>query len=104
LSLQVLALQGDVNAGDDLSAGAGDEHADLPGDRGAGRAPSVDARPAGTPEKLARVAKINAFHVSLFADFLEKLQATPDGDGSPLDHSNYLYGSGMGNGRTSMTM
>jgi hypothetical protein len=51
----------------------------------------------GDPEKLARVAKINAFHVSLFAYFLEKLKATPDGDGSLLDHSVYLYGSGMGN-------
>src|SRR5437870_424551 len=51
----------------------------------------------GNPEMLAKVAKINAFHVSLFAYFLEKLQSTPDGDGSLLDHSIYLYGSGMGN-------
>lgn len=51
----------------------------------------------GDPEKLAKVAKINAFHVSLFASFLERLKATPDGDGSLLDHSIYLYGSGMGN-------
>lgn len=49
------------------------------------------------PEKIARMAKINAFHVSLFAYFLEKLKATPDGDGNLLDHSLYLYGSGMGN-------
>ncbi len=49
------------------------------------------------PEKIAKVAKINAFHVSLFAAFLEKLKATKDGDGSLLDHSLYLYGSGMGN-------
>jgi hypothetical protein len=49
------------------------------------------------PEKMAKVAKINAFHVSLFAYFLEKLKATPDGNGSLLDHSLYLYGSGMGN-------
>lgn len=49
------------------------------------------------PEKIAKVAKINAFHVSLFAAFLEKLKATQDGDGSLLDHSLYLYGSGMGN-------
>jgi uncharacterized protein DUF1552 len=46
--------------------------------------------------KVARMAKINAFHVSLFAYFLEKLQATPEGDGTLLDHSLYLYGSGMG--------
>jgi Protein of unknown function (DUF1552)/Protein of unknown function (DUF1592)/Protein of unknown function (DUF1587)/Protein of unknown function (DUF1595)/Planctomycete cytochrome C len=49
------------------------------------------------PEKIARMAKINAFHVSLFAYFLEKLKATPEGDGSLLDHSLLLYGSGMGN-------
>jgi len=48
------------------------------------------------PAKVARMAKINAFHVSLFAYLLEKLKATPEGDGSLLDHSLYLYGSGMG--------
>ena len=48
------------------------------------------------PDKIARMAKINAFHVSLFGYFLEKLKATPEGDGSLLDHSLYLYGSGMG--------
>jgi hypothetical protein len=51
----------------------------------------------GDAEKLVKVAKINAFHVSLFAYFLDKLKNTPDGDGSLLDHSVYLYGSGMGN-------
>jgi hypothetical protein len=49
------------------------------------------------PEKLATIAKINTFHVSLFADFLQRMKDTPDGDGSLLDHSLYLYGSGMGN-------
>jgi len=49
------------------------------------------------PEKIARIAKINAFHVSLFAEFLEKMKATPDIDGSLLDNSLFLYGSGMGN-------
>jgi hypothetical protein len=49
------------------------------------------------PEKIAKVAKINRFHVSLFAEFLQKLQATPEGNGSLLDHVLYLYGSGMGN-------
>jgi hypothetical protein len=49
------------------------------------------------PEKVAKVAQINAFHAGLFAYYLEKLKATPDGDGSLLDHSLVLYGSGMGN-------
>lgn len=48
------------------------------------------------PDKLAKLAKINRFHVSLFAEFLQKMAATPDGNGSLLDHSLYLYGSGMG--------
>ena len=49
------------------------------------------------PEKLAKIAKINTFHVLLFAEFLEKLKSTPDGSGSLLDNTVYLYGSGMGN-------
>lgn len=49
------------------------------------------------PQKIAKVAKINQFHVSLFAEFLEKLKSTPEGDGTLLDHSLYLYGSGIGN-------
>ena len=49
------------------------------------------------PEKLAKLAKINAHHVSLFAYLVDRLRATPDGDGSLLDHSIYMLGSGMGN-------
>jgi hypothetical protein len=49
------------------------------------------------PEKIARMAKINAFHVSLFAYYVDKLKSTPDGDGTLLDHAVVLYGSGMGN-------
>lgn len=48
------------------------------------------------PDKLSKLAKINEFHVSLFAEFLEKMAATKEGNGSLLDHSLYLYGSGMG--------
>jgi hypothetical protein len=49
------------------------------------------------PAKVARMAKINAFHVSLFAEFIGKLKATREGNGSLLDQSVVLYGSGMGN-------
>jgi hypothetical protein len=49
------------------------------------------------PDKIAKMAKINQFHVSLFAEFLEKLAATPEAGGSLLDNVLYLYGSGMGN-------
>lgn len=48
------------------------------------------------PESLEKLAKINVFHLEMFAYYLEKLQSTPDGDGSLLDHIMLLYGSGMG--------
>lgn len=48
-------------------------------------------------EKIAKMAKINAFHVSLFAEYLEKLNNTPEGNGSLLDNVLILYGSGIGN-------
>lgn len=49
------------------------------------------------PDKIARMSKINAFHVSLYAEYLEKLKNTPEGNGSLLDNSLILYGSGIGN-------
>jgi len=49
------------------------------------------------PDKIARMAKINQFHVSLFSEYVQKLKATPDGDGSLLDNTLLLYGSGIGN-------
>jgi hypothetical protein len=54
------------------------------------------------PAAIEGHAKLNAYHVSMFAKFLERLRSTPDGDGSLLDHSIIVYGSGMsdGNGHT----
>ena len=52
------------------------------------------------PKKIARMAKINRFHASLVAEFIGKLGKTREGDGSLLDHSAVLYGSGMGNPNT----
>ena len=49
------------------------------------------------PAKIAKMAKINQFHVSLFSEFVAKLKATPEGNGTLLDNSLLLYGSGMGN-------
>ena len=49
-------------------------------------------------ENIERFAMLNTYHVGLFAYFLEKLRATPDGDGTLLDHSLVLYGSGMSDG------
>jgi hypothetical protein len=46
-------------------------------------------------DKIAGLVKLNTYHVTLFGKFLEKMRSTPDGDGSLLDHSLILYGSGM---------
>jgi len=48
------------------------------------------------PDSLVKLAKINTYHVELFTRFLERLQTTPDGDGSLLDSSLVLYGGGLG--------
>jgi len=50
------------------------------------------------PDLIAKKAKIDTYHAQLFGYFLQKLQATQDGDGSLLDHSLIMYGGGMGNG------
>ncbi len=50
------------------------------------------------PAKLEKLAKINTFHMQQFAYFLGKLQSTPDGDGTLLDHSMLIYGSGISDG------
>ena len=50
------------------------------------------------PERIAEHAKVNTYHAGLFAKFLERLRRRPDGDGSLLDHSIIVYGSGMSNG------
>ncbi len=49
------------------------------------------------PEKLAKLVKIQNYHISLLSYFLQKLRAIPDGDGSLLDHSLIVYGSSMSN-------
>jgi len=49
------------------------------------------------PELVAKMSKINGYHVQLFSQYLAKLRATPDGDGNLLDHMTILYGSGISN-------
>jgi hypothetical protein len=94
--LQVLALQGDItriitfqlareaSTRTYPEAGVTDPHHPL-------------SHHANNPQSLVKLAKINAYHVSLFAYLLDKLKSTPDGEGSLLDHSLYLFGSGMSN-------
>jgi hypothetical protein len=60
-------------------------------------APPV-SRHGDTAEGIAKYAKLTTYHVTKLAEFIGKLQATPDGDATLLDRSMIYFGSGMGNG------
>ncbi len=94
--LQVLAMQGDVTRVMTFQLARETSNRSYP-EIGISESHHPLTHNGGDSEKLAKVSKINAFHVSLFAYYLEKLKATPDGDGSLLDHASILYGSGMSN-------
>ncbi|MCA9071512.1 MAG: DUF1552 domain-containing protein [Planctomycetaceae bacterium] len=94
--LQLLAFQGDVTRVITFQLARETSNRTYP-EIGVPEAHHPLTHHGNDPVKIAKVAKINRFHVSLFAEFLEKLKATPEGDGSLLDHCLYLYGSGMGN-------
>ena len=49
------------------------------------------------PEKMDKCCKIQRYHIGLFAEYVEKLRKTPDGDGTLLDHAVLLFGSGISN-------
>lgn len=55
------------------------------------------------PLKIEKVTKIDIYHSQMVAYFLDKLQSTPDGDGSLLDHSMIVYGSGISDGNSHST-
>jgi hypothetical protein len=94
--LQVLALQGDVTRVITFQLARETSNRTYP-EIGVSDPHHPLSHHGNDPEKIARMAKINAFHVSLFAEFLGKLKNTPEGNGTLLDHSLYLYGSGIGN-------
>jgi hypothetical protein len=94
--LQVLALQGDVTRVITFQLARETSNRTYP-ELGVPEPHHPLSHHGNDPAKIAKIAKINQFHVSLFAEFLGKLKATADGNGSLLDHSLYLYGSGMGN-------
>ncbi len=52
----------------------------------------------GNVDWIEKVKKVNTLHVQQFAAFVEKLKNTPDGDGTLLDHSMIMYGSGLSDG------
>ncbi|PAW83548.1 MAG: hypothetical protein B9S33_13645 [Pedosphaera sp. Tous-C6FEB] len=94
--LQVLAMQGDVTRVITFQLARETSNRTYP-ETGVSDPHHPLSHHGNDPEKVARMAKINQFHVSLFAEFLGKLAATKEGNGTLLDHSLYLYGSGMGN-------
>jgi hypothetical protein len=94
--LQVLALQGDVTRVITFQLARETSNRTYP-EIGVPDPHHPLTHHGNDPDKIARMAKINQFHVSLFSEFVAKLAATHEGDGSLLDHVLYLYGSGMGN-------
>ena len=58
----------------------------------------VASHHANNRANMESIALINRYHVQMLAYFLDKLNATPDGEGNLLDHSMVLYGSSMSNG------
>jgi len=94
--LQVLALQGDITRVITFQLARETSTRTYP-EVGVPDPHHPTSHHANDPEKLAKLAKINGYHASLFAYFLDKLKSTPEGNGTLLDHSLYLYGSGMGN-------
>src|SRR5438874_5947712 len=94
--LQVLALQGDVTRVITFQLARETSNRTYP-EIGVPDPHHPLSHHGNDPAKIARMAKINQFHVSLFAYFLEKLKAAREGDGTLLDHCLYLYGSGIGN-------
>jgi hypothetical protein len=94
--LQVLAMQGDVTRVTTFQLARETSNRTYP-EIGVPDPHHPLSHHGNDPAKIERMSKINAFHVSLFAEFLHKLKATPEGDGTLLDHSLVLYGSGIGN-------
>ena len=94
--LQVLALQGDVTRVITFQLARETSNRTYP-EIGVPDPHHPLSHHGNDPDKIARMAKINQFHVSVFAEYLGKLKATPEGNGTLLDHSLILYGSGIGN-------
>ena len=96
LDLQLLALQSDLTRV--ISFMIGKEQSARPYPQiGVPEAHHPLSHHGNVPELIAQMSKINRYHTELFAKYLAKLRATPDGDGSLLDHMTILYGSGISN-------
>jgi hypothetical protein len=96
LDLQLLAFQSDLTRV--ISFMIGKEQSARPYPQiGVPEAHHPLSHHGDVPELIAHMSKINRYHATLFSHYLAKLRATPDGDGSLLDHMTILYGSGISN-------
>jgi uncharacterized protein DUF1552 len=96
MDLQVLAFQSDLTRV--ISFMIGKEQSARPYPQiGVPEAHHPLSHHNNVPELIAHMSKINRYHAQLFSQYLAKLRATPDGDGSLLDHMTILYGSGISN-------
>ena len=96
LDLQVLAMQSDLTRV--ISFMIGKEQSARPYPQiGVPEAHHPLSHHNNVPALVAHMSKINRYHTELFSQYLAKLRATPDGDGSLLDHMTILYGSGISN-------
>jgi len=96
LDLQVLALQSDLTRVVTFMMGREQSTRTYP-QVGVSDAHHPLSHHDNVPERVEQMSKINRYHVKLTADYLAKLRATPDGDGSLLDHMTILYGAGLSN-------
>jgi hypothetical protein len=94
--LQVLAFQADITRVTSLLIGREQSGRSFP-EIGVVEPHHSLSHHRDDPAFIAKKAKIDAYHIKLYSYFLEKLQATADGDGSLLDHSIIMYGAGLGN-------
>jgi hypothetical protein len=94
--LQVLAFQADITRVSSLLIGREQSGRSFP-EIGVVEPHHSVSHHRDDPAFIAKKAKIDAYHIQLYSYFLEKMAATPDGDGSLLDHSMILYGCGLGN-------
>jgi hypothetical protein len=97
MDLQVLAFQADITRVTTLMFAAERSGRSYP-EAGVPDSHHSVSHHDNSPEKLAKVAKIDAYHVQQVAYLLGKLRDTKDGDGTLLDNSMLLYGAGISNG------
>ena len=95
--LQVLALQAEITRVSSFMMAR--ENIDRPyREIGLPEAHHAMSHHGNNPEKMAMFSKLNTYHAETFAYCLNKLQGIPDGDGTLLDHTVVLYGSGISDG------